>query len=73
LIEQRTDLIAVLDLKPGGSRQGVRVLPIESIRDLEVDLLLVAVGARGARALIRESLAELRPELVEGLHWWAVA
>jgi glycosyltransferase involved in cell wall biosynthesis len=73
LIEQKVDLCAVLDLKPGGTRQGVPVLPTEDVSVLDFDLLLVAVGARGARGLIRGILAERRPELLEGRDWWAVA
>lgn len=66
-------VVAALDIKPGTTRQGVRVLPREAVRDLEVDLLLVAVGARGARDEIRGLLAAWRPDLVEGRDWWAVA
>ena len=35
-------------------------------------MLLVAVGARGARDQIRHELAVLRPDLVEGQNWWAL-
>ena len=72
-MEERCDLVAVLDLKPGGFRQGVQVLPTEAISDLSADLLLVAVGARGARDLIRQVLNTKRPDLQEGQDWWAVA
>ena len=40
--------------------------------DLDLDMLLVAVGARGARNQIRNELATLRPDLVEGHNWWAL-
>ena len=73
LMDQQCDLVAVLDLKSGGSRYGIPVFPTEAIADLSVDLLLVAVGARGARSLIREMLSTLRPDLTEGQDWWAVA
>ena len=73
LMDQQCDLVAVLDLKSGGARYGVPVFPTEAIADLSVDLLLVAVGARGARSLIREMLSTLRPDLTEGHDWWAVA
>jgi hypothetical protein len=35
-------------------------------------MLLVAVGAHGARNQIRNELATLRPDLVEGHNWWAL-
>ena len=38
----------------------------------DLDMLLVAVGARGARNHIRNELATLRPDLVEGHNWWAL-
>lgn len=69
----RPHLVAVIDLHPKGPRQGVPVRAPAALRDLELDLLLVAVGVRGARAAIRARLAELRPDLVEGRDWWAVA
>lgn len=53
-------------------RAGVRVLPPAALADLDVDVCLVAVGARGARAEIRAELGRLRPGWVEGRHWWAV-
>lgn len=62
----------VVDLREG-IRQGLPVRRDEALRTVAFDHLLVAVGARGARALIRGRLAELRPELVEGRDWWAVA
>ena len=39
---------------------------------LDLNMLLVAVGARGARNQIRNELATLRPDLVEGRNWWAL-
>ena len=65
--------VAVVDLRAGGRRQGVPVVPIDAVEHLDVDLLLVAVGARGAREQIRAMLAVLRPDLVEGRDWFAVA
>ena len=62
----------VVDLREG-VRQGRPVRRDEALRTVAFDHLLVAVGARGARALIRSRIAELRPELVEGRDWWAVA
>ncbi len=66
-------VVAVLDIAPGTERQGVPVRPPEALADLDVDLLLVAVGARGARPLIRARIARLRPGWTEGRDWWAVA
>ena len=43
-----------------------------ALLDLDLDTLLVAVGARGARNQIRNELATLRPDLVEGHNWWAL-
>lgn len=63
----------VVDLRAGGQRQGVPIRTAEALVGAELDLLLVAVGARGARDLIRKRLHALRPDLQEGVHWWAVA
>lgn len=73
LREQGAPVVAALDIKPGTTRQGVPVLPPTALVGLDLDLLLVAVGARGARDEIRALLAELRPDLVEGRDWWALA
>ena len=72
LIGEGLAVVAVLDLKPGGSRQGVPVLPVSALAGLEVDLLLVAVGARGARDEIRHAIEAGRPGWVEGRDWWAL-
>jgi len=63
---------AVVDLRPG-VRQGVPVITSEALPGVACDRLIAAVGARGARALIRARLRTLRPDLVEGSGWWAVA
>lgn len=73
LVNEGHDVRAALDLKPGTARHGVPILRPEALADLDVDLLLVAVGARGARDEIRLRIAALRPDLVEGRDWWAVA
>lgn len=73
LVRRGVEVTAVFDIKPGGSRQGVPVSPVEAVAGADFELLLVAVGARGARQEIRERLAGLRPELVEGRDWFAVA
>lgn len=67
---------AAVDIDPrkiGGTRQGVvPVVAPEALPELDLEVLLVAVAARGARARIRARLAELRPDLVEGRDWWAL-
>lgn len=73
LVRRGVDVVAVLDLKPGTTRQGVPLLNPDRLPELAFDLLLVAVGARGARDEIRGRIATMRPDLVEGRDWWAVA
>ncbi|MEE2804318.1 MAG: glycosyl transferase family 2, partial [Pseudomonadota bacterium] len=65
-------IIAVIDITKKTTRSGVPVLPPNALPDIELDMLLVAVGARGARDQIRNELAVLRPDLVEGQNWWAL-
>ena len=72
VLEHGADVPMVIDRFVEGERRGRPVRSPEALVDLDLDLLLVAVGARGARARIRAELAELRPDLVEGVHWWAV-
>ncbi len=61
--------------KIGRTRRGVRVAPAEALPGLWAryrnPAVLVAVGARGARALIRQRLRLMGLE--EGRDWWAVA
>jgi len=62
LKEQGYRVPFAIDIAPrrlGSTRQGVPVLPPETLatRRAEIDLLLVAVGARGARDEIRAALA----------------
>lgn len=72
LIEHDRRPVGLFDIAPGGSRQGLPVWPIEALADTALDLLLVAVGARGARDEIRARLGALRPDLIEGVGWFAV-
>ena len=65
-------VIAVIDITKSTVRSDVPVLPPAALPDLDLDMLLVAVGARGARDRIRNELAILRPDLVEGHNWWAL-
>lgn len=67
------DVPFVVDIGPYTSRHGRPVLGPEAITDAEFDLLLVAVGKRGARDSIREDIQRLRPDLVEGRDWFALA
>jgi len=64
--------VLAFDLRDG-VRHGVRVRPREVVRELELPLLLVAVGDPDIRAEIRGLLGVWRPDLVEGRDWWAVA
>jgi hypothetical protein len=65
-------VIAVIDITKTTVRSGVPVFPPAALGDLELDVLLVAVGARGARDRIRDELTVRRPDLVEGQNWWAL-
>ena len=73
LLKSQGYAVSVVDIKHGGERQGLPILPTEAVADLPADYLIVAVGARGARALIRARLAALRPDWTEGVQWRAVA
>lgn len=55
------------------SRRGISIAPPEELVKMDVDLLLVAVGARGAREQIRAQIQVMRPDLVEGKNWFALA
>jgi glycosyltransferase involved in cell wall biosynthesis len=73
LLAEGHDVPFVVDLAPFHSRHGRPVVRPERLVGTPLDLLLVAVGAQGARATIRAQLAELRPDLREGQEWFAVA
>ena len=67
-------LVAVFDIDPvkiGRTRQGVEIRPIDDLERADYDLLLIAVGARGARQQIRHRLATTA--LVEGEQFLFVA
>jgi glycosyltransferase involved in cell wall biosynthesis len=72
VLEAGADVPMVIDRFVQGERRGRPVRSPEALVGLDLDLLLVAVGARGARARIRAELSQLRPDLVEGRDWWAV-
>jgi glycosyltransferase involved in cell wall biosynthesis len=78
LARQGARLRAFIDIDPrkiGRTRRGLPILPPEELTEwwgrYSHPALLAAVGARGARALIRGRLEALG--LREGLDWWSVA
>ena len=70
-----TGFVDIDPAKIGRTRRGLPVIAPQACLDLwrtsPDPILLAAVGARGARALVREQIRELG--LVEGRDWWAVA
>ena len=66
------ELVAVIDIVPGTERGGRPLLPPEALATLDFDVLLVSVGRRGARELIRRDIQRIRPDLREGVDWWAL-
>lgn len=73
LLAQGHTVPVVIDVHHRTERQGVPVFGASVLPDLDVELLLVAVGARGARDIIRAEIEVLRPEWKEGVDWWALA
>jgi GT2 family glycosyltransferase len=78
LVREGAPLRAFVDIDPEKIGRRRRGLPIHSAEDLPAlvraapeTVVLAAVGARGARELIRTRLQGMG--LVEGLDWWAVA
>ena len=78
LLRQNCPLVAFIDIDPHKIGRTRRGRPIIAPQDLPAlwdhytnPVLLAAVGARGARALIRERLVGMG--LVEGQDWWGVA
>lgn len=78
LLRDGVPLAAFVDIDPGKvgrRRRGLPILPPDELpalwRTLPRPVVLAAVGARGARALIREQLTAMG--LMEGRDWWAVA
>jgi len=67
------EVCVLVDAFARGERQGLAVSAPEALVGQDLDLLLVAVGARGARDEIRVRLARLRPDLVEGVGWLALS
>jgi len=78
LLRQGCSLVAFVDIDPGKIGRTRRGRPIIAPTDLPAlwsqytnPVLLAAVGARGARAIIRARLVEMG--LREGQDWWGVA
>ncbi len=78
LLRQRVRLAAFFDVDPrkvGSTRRGLPVLPPEALpaqwRRWEHPVLLAAVGARGARPIVRQRLQAFG--LREGVDWWHAA
>jgi glycosyltransferase involved in cell wall biosynthesis len=75
---EKTPVVAFVDIDPqkiGRTRRGKPIIPPEGLLSwwerYEAPALLAAVGARGARELIRKRLVDLG--LREGVDWWAAA
>jgi glycosyltransferase involved in cell wall biosynthesis len=78
LLAEGLPLKAFVDVDPakiGRSRRGLPVIAPQDFRSLwrqsPQPVLLATVGARGARAVVRQQITSLG--LVEGRDWWAVA
>jgi hypothetical protein len=78
LVRENIPLVAFIDIDPkkiGRTRRGFPIISPDDLLDwwgrYENPALLAAVGARGARQLIRERLVGFG--LVEGRDWWGVA
>ncbi len=78
LLQEGAPLVAFVDIDPSKIGRTRRGFPIIAPEDLlgwwqrsDHPAVLAAVGSRGARALIRDQLADIG--LVEGSDWWAVA
>lgn len=78
LVRQNAPLVAFIDVDPGKigrTRRGRPILPPEALPEwcsrFQQPVVLAAVGARGARRLIRRRLNDFG--LQEGRDWWGVA
>jgi len=71
-VEAGHEVPFVIDLGPFTSRHGRPVRRPEALVGAELDVLLVAVGSRGAREEIRARIAAMRPDLEEGRDWFAL-
>lgn len=78
LLRQELPLVAFIDIDPrkiGRTRRGLPILAPEELptwwRRYQHPAVLAGVGARGARAIIRDRLTHIG--LREGMDWWGVA
>ena len=74
LAEENIDVLAFLDIDPkkiGGRKRGRPVLPWQQAKQFGNEIVLGAVGARGAREKIRSALTNV--ERTEGKDFWFVA
>jgi glycosyltransferase involved in cell wall biosynthesis len=78
LLDEGAPITAFVDIDPkkiGRTRRGKPIISIEDLSNqwtaFQKPIILAAVGARGARKLIRVSLEEMKLE--EGYDWYAVA
>ena len=78
LLELDAPLVAFIEVdqaKIGRKRRGVEIFATSELKSIwsryDNPIVLSAVGARGARALIREELNGFR--LIEGRDWFAAA
>ena len=78
LLRKDLNLVCFVDIDPrkiGRQRRGLPIIPPDDLIDwwgaYAAPVLLAAVGARGARPLIRDRLVE--EDLLEGQDWWFVA
>jgi glycosyltransferase involved in cell wall biosynthesis len=78
LLRHAAAVTAFIDIDPrkiGRTRRGLPILPPEALPEWRQSysrpVVLAAVGARGARQLIRQRLEAFG--LIEGVDWWGVA
>ncbi|MDH5505666.1 MAG: glycosyltransferase [Anaerolineae bacterium] len=78
LLREGAPLVVFVDIDPrkiGNTRRGLPIIAPEDLMDwwarFQNPVVLAAVGARGARALIRKRLNDFG--LSEGQDWWGVA
>jgi len=78
LLRAGVPVVVFVDVDPakiGRTRRGLPIVPVDDLMEwwdrYDNAVVLAAVGARGARGLIRAQLSE--QGLVEGRDWWGVA
>jgi len=76
VVDHGHTLVAVVDVAPkkiGRTRAGAPIVAPEALPDLDAEVMIVAVGARGARMIIRADVRRLCPSWNEGRDWWFVS